>query len=1402
MSQKIRLLYLNTRPAVYKQVSEQLNGAGFEYFLEKATSPGKVFDELAKHEYDLVLLDELTSDSEIFKQPDCFTFIWLADRKDEEAAVAALERGQIADYVIASHTGLRRLPLAIRGVLARERKNAFQSIQELERLRLLSQFEEDFDALVVVDGTGRITYQTKDSMLWSGYSREELKSMNPLDLVHSEDVNNILSIFSELVANPGGEKSARLRILHKNGTWHWYDVTGSNQLEDPIIHGIVIRYRDVTKRRQDEVQQDAVFRIAQAALVTESLDDLFSSIHTIISEVIPAANFYIALYDTANDLIDFPYYQDEYDVPPSEPSKLGNGLTGYVIRTSRLLFCNREQFNQLVEHGELALIGTAPAAWLGIPLFVGKQVIGVMGVQHYEDENAYSERDQALLEFVSSQVAFAIYRKQTEINLRESELRFRSLFENSTVGIYRSTPDGRLLLVNPSLLRLSGYESFDELASIDLTQLGYVDPEDRVRFKELLEKNGEVRGLESVWRKKDGSAIYVRESARVIRDEQTGEVCYEGIVEDISDQKQAEQALEDKVLALETLAEIDTEILLAKDPNALLELVCRRATGLLGASKACIASISEKRAELLTVYGFDDVDCLIDEFSSEPNLKIFNRWKSFSIRNLRDKNFIKLMTKTRKKESVRSVIAESFEINQGERAVLAVFDVKPRKWSVDDQQLLKFLVGQVAISLEKAGLLNDAEYRAQNFETLYSLAGGIASRRDIENVLDLIVKSALKLFDTRCGFVYLYDEVNDTLELSIIHGVELKPGVKMKIGEGMAGRVAKTRKPKRVDNYRKWRYRNHKYDKYSFSAVMEVPMIYRDLLIGVLAVAEIGVSQRTFTDDNVRLLSLFAGQAASAVYNARLFSEIQMRNEELDRLYRALGLLIAGVSSDRYQLSQNICDIILSEFNHSNCSIWLVNDDTIELKRYGASGSHIFSEQHLTVDGRGLIPKAIREGSLLNVGNVQIDEDYYPGWSETVSELVIPLKVDSEVIGVIDLQSAKADSFNQDDERLMTLFAVRAALMLEHVRLIEQTEERNRRLDTLHAIETSFASSMDLRISLSTLTEQVQSRLAVDAVSVYIYDQDLQLLENVVGRGFTSLEPGKQKVRVGEGLSGRAALEHEIIFIPDLTQPGPALQIPKQIAIERFISAYIVPLIAKGQLRGVLELFYRKPVRRDPDWIGFLETLARQVAIAVDGIQVFHQLQQSLIEQQVAQDATIESWSKLLEMRGLEPEGHSRRITVATLNLAQRMGVEDKRLANIYRGALLHDIGKLLLPDSIVNKPGPLTDDEWELVKLHPVHAHTLLSRIAPFQSALPIPYCHHEYWDGSGYPRGLKAEEIPLEARIFQVVETWDLMQIDLPYRKAIKRDDVLEYIKSESGKRFDPRVVEKFIALLNIQG
>ncbi|MGQ9834321.1 MAG: HD-GYP domain-containing protein, partial [Candidatus Villigracilaceae bacterium] len=178
----------------------------------------------------------------------------------------------------------------------------------------------------------------------------------------------------------------------------------------------------------------------------------------------------------------------------------------------------------------------------------------------------------------------------------------------------------------------------------------------------------------------------------------------------------------------------------------------------------------------------------------------------------------------------------------------------------------------------------------------------------------------------------------------------------------------------------------------------------------------------------------------------------------------------------------------------------------------------------------------------------------------------------------------------------------------------------------------------------------------------------------------------------------------------------------------------------------------------------------------------------------------IEGWSEALDLRD-EDKGHTQRVTDLTLRLARQMRLSEAELVHVRRGALLHDIGKMGVPDSILRKPGPLDEEEQRIMRRHPLYAFELLSKIEPLRPALEIPDCHHEKWDGSGYPRGLKGEHIPLAARIFAIVDVWDALTSDRPYRQAWSKEDALDYIVSRSGKHFDPQVVQAFVAMLRFK-
>jgi putative nucleotidyltransferase with HDIG domain len=208
-----------------------------------------------------------------------------------------------------------------------------------------------------------------------------------------------------------------------------------------------------------------------------------------------------------------------------------------------------------------------------------------------------------------------------------------------------------------------------------------------------------------------------------------------------------------------------------------------------------------------------------------------------------------------------------------------------------------------------------------------------------------------------------------------------------------------------------------------------------------------------------------------------------------------------------------------------------------------------------------------------------------------------------------------------------------------------------------------------------------------------------------------------------------------------------------------------------------------------------------QAAIAIENATLFEDLQHSNRELLQAYDATIEGWSHALDLRDKETEGHSRRVTEMTIELARKFGLTNEQLIYIRWGALLHDIGKMGIPDNILLKPDKLTDEEWERMKQHPVFAFEMLSSITYLKSSVDIPYCHHEKWDGTGYPRGLKGDVIPLAARLFAVVDVWDALRSDRPYRKAWTTERTLDHIQSLSGTHLDPQVVEYFLEMIERQ-
>ena len=528
--------------------------------------------------------------------------------------------------------------------------------------------------------------------------------------------------------------------------------------------------------------------------------------------------------------------------------------------------------------------------------------------------------------------------------------------------------------------------------------------------------------------------------------------------------------------------------------------------------------------------------------------------------------------------------------------------------------------------------------RLGELQTLYETSNAISAEHDLNTLLRAIVENAKKLLDSASSGMYLFQAASEELELTVDTKPYIPFGSRLRFGEGVAGRVALTRQPLRVDDYSTWEGRSPLYEGTSIRAVVEVPMLYKGELIGVLTAEEFGQSERKFTEAEEHLLSLFASQAAGAIHSARLREETANRLRELGLLYES-GLALVQLANPKI-IAQKIINLLdqKMDWHHTTIRLYHQEDETLELLAFNQPGLNDEGERGSVEErfraavarpGQGLSGWVVQYSEVVRSGDLKNDSRYFDTFPGLQSGLYVPMKIGERVIGVISIESEKPDAFSDSDERLTI-------------------------------------------------------------------------------------------------------------------------------------------------------------------------TLATQAAIAIQNAQLLNDLQQSNTDLTSAYDATIEGWSRAMDLRDKETEGHTLRVTQLTLSMARAMGFKEEELTQIRRGGLLHDIGKLGVPDGILLKNENLTEAEWEIMRKHPTYAFEMLSSISYLKPALDIPYCHHEKWAGNGYPRGLKGEQIPLAARIFAVVDVWDAVTSDRPYRPAWTREQALEYIREQSGKYFDPKVVETFFKLI----
>ena len=567
----------------------------------------------------------------------------------------------------------------------------------------------------------------------------------------------------------------------------------------------------------------------------------------------------------------------------------------------------------------------------------------------------------------------------------------------------------------------------------------------------------------------------------------------------------------------------------------------------------------------------------------------------------------------------------------------------------------------------------------------------------------------------------------------------------------------------------------------------------------------------TALKDSEGQITGFAGSALDITERKEAEQAIHQRFVELATLY-ASGLALSRLLTPK-EIGQKLIELMSSEMNwhHTAIRLYHPEDESLELLAFNLPGMRSTAESQeaeqqlksmISNVGEGLSGWAVQHQQNVRVGELSHDPRFVSVEPNIHSGLYVPLKVEDRVVGVISIESEIPHAFSEADERLTITLANQAAIALENARLHEETLHQLKQLQALHIIDETIAQSFDQRLMLDVLLTQTLNQLDAEAAAVFrIQFHHQQALEYVAGKGFLTHIIEMASLKLGNSIASEAVVKRKMVHVcePQESRPQPLLS--KLWSEEGFKCMDVIPLISKGEVKGVMTVFHRKDFTPNPAWSSFLGTLAGQAAIAMDITQMFDSLQRANMELSLAYEATIEGWSQALDLRDKETEGHSQRVTEMTLQMGKAFHLGDEEINHMRRGALLHDIGKLGVPDSILLKVEKLTDEEWLVMRKHPEFAYDMLHPIAYLRDSMDIPYCHHEKWDGTGYPQGLKGEQIPLAARIFAVVDVWDALISERPYRKAWSIPDTLQYIRDQSGKHFDPQVADVFMKVFGTQ-
>ncbi len=1325
-----------------------------------------------------------------------------------------------------------------------ERKKAEEMLRQSEA-SYRGLFESVSEAIYIQARDGSFLDVNRGAVEMYGYPREYFIGKTPADIgaPGKNDLKQVQVQFQK--ALQGEPQQFEFWGLRSDGQPFLKEV----RLYKGLYFGeevVIALARDIMerKRSEDEMRRrlkelSVLHAVSEVGTKAATLDDLIREATQVIAKTFDLDSFGVMLYDPSRKaLVIHSSYVGDFQGRDLVVIPLGRGITGCVAAERKPCLVR-----DVEKDSRYLAIQDGIRSELCVPIMLGDELIGVVNAESRQVDY-FSEDDLRLFTTISGTLATSIER----LHLLDEEQRRRreaeTLRDVTTALTTTLQMDALLKIILDSAAKIVPYDSasiilmdgqeFKIVAARGLPDsIGWQGKKFKInkKWKVLISKKEPLilrdAQTEACFENWPGSE-YIHGWMGVpllARGEVIGCLCLDSCQLDAFTEAQASlmQTFANQVAVVienarlfesehrrwqeaETLRLAASAIASTLDRDEAVRLILEQLARVVPYDSASVQELRDGYLEIVGGRGWADPAMVLGmRFpvpGNNPNTVVVQTRRPFVLNNAPAtyREF-----RVAPHSHIRSWLGVPLVVQERMIGILAIDSCQPNYFTEDKITLVAAFANQAAAAMANSRLYQDALQAAERRAILHRVSQEIVLvGQDAEKVYEAIHRAAKQLMPAESFVISVVDETKpDEIILVYLYDKGRRyPSFRVPRDGSLSGTIISSGESRIFSDLSKDEIDKvvHFGDEEKVRSILVVPMRLGDKIIGMLSAQS--YRPNAYTGEDRLLLEMLSAYAATAIENIRLYRETGQRLTELETLNRISTILREAQTI--HQMLPRLLDETLKAIHSQAGAIWLYNVGKRVLIQTVSQGWFTKIQEKEVLPGEGMVGSSFAEGKIIISRDLSRDPLIYASWQELASGwsgVCIPIRTLQEVTGVLFLAVELPRQILPEETHLLSIVSEIAGNAIRRSQLHEQTQNQLQRLASLRVIDIAINTILDLRVILNILIEHILSQLGVDAAAVLLLNPKTQLLQHAASAGFRSEAVTSWRVYLANDIASRAIRSRSMVFIErlrEITQRGRLVS----IAGDHFVSYICVPLIAKGQVKGVLELYHRTPLEVAADWKNFLETMASQTAIAIDNAQLFEELQKMNVDLVMAYDAVIEGWAKALDLRGCEAEGHTQRLTDLTVRLASALGLPENELVHVRRGALLHDIGTMSIPDGILSKPGPLTESEWEMIRRHPLVAYNMLNMILYLRPALDIPYCHHERWDGSGYPRGLAGEEIPIAARIFAVVDVWDSLTSDRPYRKAWSRVAALEYIKSNSGILFDPRVVEAFLSLVGREG